>query len=114
MLEIWANLLLPKALKSCPKSKKSPDLVTLTEVHKGLLSLSLLLGDKSDCISLTFTFNPLGERSFSVFFLSYQSSVTRFGEISRLWQTFIGLGLFFDGLIFMCQTFKPTYFGNFL
>ena len=29
MWEIWANLLLPKALKSCPKSKKSPDLVTL-------------------------------------------------------------------------------------
>ena len=29
MWEIWANLLLPKALKSCPKSKKSPNLVTL-------------------------------------------------------------------------------------
>ena len=30
MWEIWANLLLPKALKSCPKSNKSPDLVTLS------------------------------------------------------------------------------------
>ena len=30
MWEIWANLLLPKALKSCPKSNKSPNLVTLT------------------------------------------------------------------------------------
>ena len=29
MWEIWANLLLPRALKSCPKSKKSPNLVTL-------------------------------------------------------------------------------------
>ena len=29
MGEIWANKLLPKALKSCPKSNKSPDLVTL-------------------------------------------------------------------------------------
>ena len=29
MGEIWANLLLPKALKSCPKSNKSPNLVTL-------------------------------------------------------------------------------------
>ena len=30
MWEIWANLLLPKTLKSCPKSNKSPNLVTLT------------------------------------------------------------------------------------
>ena len=29
MLEIWANLLLPKALKSCPKSNKSPNLAAL-------------------------------------------------------------------------------------
>ena len=29
MGEIGSNLLLPKALKSCPKSKKSPNLVTL-------------------------------------------------------------------------------------
>ena len=29
MCEIWANLLLPKALKSCPKTNKSPNLVTL-------------------------------------------------------------------------------------
>ena len=29
MWKIGANLLLPKALKSCPKSKKSPNLVTL-------------------------------------------------------------------------------------
>ena len=29
MWDIWANLLLPKAFKSCPKSKKSPKLVTL-------------------------------------------------------------------------------------
>ena len=29
MLEISANLMLPKALKSCPRCKKSPNLVTL-------------------------------------------------------------------------------------
>ena len=29
MWEIWANQLLPKAFKSCPKSNKSPNLVTL-------------------------------------------------------------------------------------
>ena len=29
MWEIWANWLLPKTLKSCPKSNKSPNLVTL-------------------------------------------------------------------------------------
>ena len=29
MWDIWANRLLPKALKRCPKSNKSPDLVTL-------------------------------------------------------------------------------------
>ena len=29
MWEIWTNLLLPKALKSCPKSNKLPNLVTL-------------------------------------------------------------------------------------
>ena len=29
MQEIWTNLLLPKALKSCPKFNKSPNLVTL-------------------------------------------------------------------------------------
>ena len=29
MWEIWANYLLPKAIKSCPKSNKSPNLVTL-------------------------------------------------------------------------------------
>ena len=29
MREIWANLLLPKAFKTCPKSNKSPNLVTL-------------------------------------------------------------------------------------
>ena len=31
MWEIWANELLPKALKSCPKCKKSPALVTLIQ-----------------------------------------------------------------------------------
>ena len=29
MWEIWANYLLPRAIKSCPKSNKSTNLVTL-------------------------------------------------------------------------------------
>ena len=29
MWEVWENLVLPKDLKSCPKSYKSPNLVTL-------------------------------------------------------------------------------------
>ena len=29
MWEIWANKLLPKAIKSCPKSIKSPNMVQL-------------------------------------------------------------------------------------
>ena len=35
MWEIWANLLLPKVLKSCPKSNKSPNLVTLSPEVQG-------------------------------------------------------------------------------
>ena len=33
-MDIWANQLLPKALKSCPKSKKLPNLVTLSTTSK--------------------------------------------------------------------------------
>ena len=33
MWEIWANYLLPKALKTRPKSKKLPNLVTLAMVN---------------------------------------------------------------------------------
>ena len=35
MWEIWANYLLPKALKSCPKSNKSLNLVSLTCLPNG-------------------------------------------------------------------------------
>ena len=34
MWEIWANKLLPKVLKSCPKSNKSPNLVTMLLTSK--------------------------------------------------------------------------------
>ena len=33
MMKIWTNKLLPKALKSCPKSNKSPSLVTLEMIR---------------------------------------------------------------------------------
>ena len=34
MWEIWAYQLLPKALKSCPKSNKSPNQVPLPEMDE--------------------------------------------------------------------------------
>ena len=36
MWDIWAKLLLLKGLKSCPKSNKSPNLVTLIVINKKL------------------------------------------------------------------------------
>ena len=42
MWEIWANKLLPKALKSCLKLKKSPNLVTLHRFHEPVLLGNLL------------------------------------------------------------------------
>ena len=36
------------------------------------------------------------------------SSVTRFGEISTLWQTFTSLWVFFDGLFLIWQNAEPT------
>ena len=44
MWEIWANKLLPKALKSCPKYNKSPNLVTLALISfpKELHGVSLV------------------------------------------------------------------------
>ena len=40
MWEIWANWLLPQALKSCPKSNKSPNLVTLFAGHRGAIGMN--------------------------------------------------------------------------
>ena len=50
MWEIWADYLLPKALKSCPKSNKLPNLVTLDDtVNNGQhLSWLFLFCDQSD------------------------------------------------------------------
>ena len=44
MWEIWAIKLLPKALKSCPKSNKLPNLVTLLSEPIGFLTF--LLGNQ--------------------------------------------------------------------
>ena len=46
MCEIWANYLLPKALKTCPKSNKSPNLVTLL-VGKGIPKTQLPCGSNT-------------------------------------------------------------------
>ena len=39
MWDIWANQLLPKALKWCPKYNKSPDLVTLAVLYETIMFL---------------------------------------------------------------------------
>ena len=41
MWEIGANYMLPKALKTCPKSNKSPNLVTLMLNPKKYVTLAL-------------------------------------------------------------------------
>ena len=43
MWEIWTNQFLPKALKSCPKSNKSPNLVTLDGINNCVSCLDLIL-----------------------------------------------------------------------
>ena len=56
MWEIWANWLLPKGLKNCPKSNKSPNLVTLsaTTASKALAISSTLGSIPSDVKSFYF------------------------------------------------------------
>ena len=50
MWEIWENQLSPKALKSCPKSNKSPNLVTL-HTHNVLSQLGYYLIRKGTWLS---------------------------------------------------------------
>ena len=57
MWKIWTNKLLPKALKSCPKSNKSPDLVTLTT--------TILIG----LLKHTFDIHKVSPWSISTFYL---------------------------------------------
>ena len=56
MWEIWANLLLPRACKSCPKSKKSPNLVTLrallaiySEMQRLMMMMNTHHKEKAHC-----------------------------------------------------------------
>ena len=51
MWEIWANQLLPKDLKSCPKSNKSPNLVTLI-ASKARLNPKLRRLSEGLCVSM--------------------------------------------------------------
>ena len=48
MWEIWAILMLPKALKSCPKSNKLPNLVTLIVAHWFQKGTRFLLSQNKD------------------------------------------------------------------
>ena len=43
MWEIWANSMLSKALKSCPKSNKLPNLVTLNKNNKDRSRMSRII-----------------------------------------------------------------------
>ena len=63
MWEIWANELLPKALKSFPKSNKSPNLVTLVVINSINLTRSLRKGEQLFATNLF----PSHFRPFNVF-----------------------------------------------
>ena len=56
MWEIWTKLLLPKGLKSCPKSNKSPNLVTL---HATKTSLGLYENFWQSFFIETMSFNQI-------------------------------------------------------
>ena len=53
MCDIWANWLLPKVLKSCPKSNKSPNLVTLP-VAPVFEAIVAKIGETKSCKFLIF------------------------------------------------------------
>ena len=57
MWQVWANKLLPKALKSCPKSNKSPNLVTLQMSNFYLKRIWAKQGTNSFCWKTKHFFN---------------------------------------------------------
>ena len=58
MWEIWANQLLPKAFKICPKSNKSPDLVTLVSGEIDRVSIDLYVPGSSPRMPTKNLINP--------------------------------------------------------
>ena len=81
MSKIWSNLLLPKTLKSCPKSNKSPDLVTLHPTYlnrffvQGMILLTIL--SKKLKGHLTFSFQKVYYIKYSYFQCPYWSRYCR-------------------------------------
>ena len=53
MWDIWANKLLPKALKSCPKCEKSPNLVTLFIGPFCICVINVLMILQRNCVGTT-------------------------------------------------------------
>ena len=63
MCKIWACQLLPKALKSCPKSNKSPNLVTVptADIIGGIGSVDAVTSSAKFCRKMRF-FTLVGRR----------------------------------------------------
>ena len=91
MCDIWANQLLPKALKTCPKSNKSPSLVTLGGQQNFRLFVSYFQ-------SGFYQKNVVDDR-FLTNQMDTTTSVTRFGEILPVWRNFKSIGQIFRGFI---------------
>ena len=72
---------------------------------------------RPQCLSFNFLSSYLSAVSMHQKTFLSTDSVTRFGEISPLWQKFSSAWLIFDGLSLICQNSKPTlanlfhYFG---
>ena len=57
-MEIWAKLIVAKGFKNCPKSNKSPNLDTLSDIHSTIL---LQLFDVSKMISSKMLFTSASD-----------------------------------------------------
>ena len=80
MWEIWANKFLPKALRSCPKSNKSPNLATL---------LPILIWPK---LGFFWQVEFFSDSSINNFAAVVGSSVTRLGNLLDFGQLFKAFG----------------------
>ena len=97
MGKIWANSLLPKALKGCPKSKISPNLVTLVP-FLFLFQLQLVvLFLSATCLYLYSFFSLLCSSQFN-FFFPYLFSLLLESMYNRS-----------NFLCFSCTMYLPTF-----
>ena len=100
MWEIWANLLLPKALKSCPKSNKSPNLVTLHEERN--LTLKHFLSFSGVCARYKFQLMAASHK------LSHDSAAKKTCIINQLIQEDCGI-LTYKGVSLVTQALAKSF-----